>query len=56
MYKKEYKKQQGKPLHIVYSNTVYAKQQQQECYIEIWSLVTSLYSILSGLALHASIY
>ena len=31
----------------LYSNTVHANQ-QQECYIEIWSRVTSLYSVLSG--------
>ena len=44
MYKRNKRRQQGKPLHIVYSNIVHAKQQQQECYIEIWNHVTSLYS------------
>ena len=35
MYKKNIRGQEGKPLHIVYCNTVHANQQQQECYMEI---------------------
>ena len=35
IYRKNIRRQQGKPIHIVYSNTVHAKQQQQECHIEI---------------------
>ena len=35
----------------LYGNAVHTKQ-QQECYIEIWSHVTSLYSILSDVSFH----
>ena len=43
MYKKSIRRQQGKPLHIVYSNTVHAKHVTLK-----YEAMSPLYTLLSG--------